>query len=440
MAIAVVKFPKPVGTPATQFVQTLYEGSQQYEWRHPLDQESRAQSATYVASGGPFLSPMSDGVRMLFGAPAADTVGGNSLAGFVCSAKVTPDITTESETLLEGTAAQERLGTSIALSQKKNRILVGCPGDYSNATAGKVHICEVTSGGVVSILATINSPVSGDTGRKFGYAVAISRSGTVAAISAPLDVTTTPTIGSAGGTGRVFIYSISNDATPVATLTDVIGPGEGPTLAISTNASYGFGGALSMSHETIPSLLIGYRSNDAYYGSAWLYRSGGGSWTLFKKFTRADGGYANNLGMSVGLSPNGKQVILGNQTIMATMWELVDGVWVSSITDPGEASEGNYGVFATTDAIVVTGDTPGTDRATTRVWRRLSNGAWYEAMQIDLAVVRWDGCNSKLQYVNGELYLFMLAWERDGEAPNNVTNVGTVLRYKIGRPAGPVTL
>ena len=125
------------------------------------------------------LSP--DGTRIAIGAPTNDANGDD--AGHVRVYDWTESQWTQVGSDLNGEAAYDYLGWSVALSSNGTRMAVGARGYISNGYgAGHVRLYDWTESEWTQVGSDLNGETAGD---EFGYSMALSLNGTRVAIGAP---------------------------------------------------------------------------------------------------------------------------------------------------------------------------------------------------------------------------------------------------------------
>jgi hypothetical protein len=138
-----------------------------------------------------------DGDRIIIGEPF------NNGKGLVRVYTLTNGTRTQTGTDIEGQAAGDNLGYSVAMSADGNRIIIGEPwSDGNGAEAGQVRVYTLINGTWTQTGTSIDGEAAGDLS---GYAVAMSKNGRHIAIGA---------IYNTNGAGNVRVYRISN--TPAA--------------------------------------------------------------------------------------------------------------------------------------------------------------------------------------------------------------------------------
>jgi len=148
-------------------------------------------------NSGNSVAMSADGDRIIIGEPF------NNGKGLVRVYTLTNGTWTQTGTDIEGQAAGDNLGYSVAMSADGNRIIIGEPwSDGNGAEAGQVRVYTLINGTWTQTGTSIDGEAAGDLS---GYAVAMSKNGRHIAIGA---------IYNTNGAGNVRVYRISN--TPAA--------------------------------------------------------------------------------------------------------------------------------------------------------------------------------------------------------------------------------
>lgn len=227
----------------------------------------------------------SDGTVLAIGAPNNDGFASN--AGHVRVYKKISNAWVQQGTDIDGFAAADNLGTSIALSADGNTIAVGAPLDR-----GKVRIFKFLSGAWTQQGIALIGQTSGDLS---GSSVALSADGTIVAIGAPFNGV------SSAYSGHVRAYK----------------------FALGSWNSYGgnlygqaagdqFGTSVSLSADgTILAVGAPFNSNSGFNsGTVKIYKNIFGSWSA--QTTVNGEGINHSSGSSVSLSSDGGTVAIGS--------------------------------------------------------------------------------------------------------------------------------
>jgi Flp pilus assembly pilin Flp len=145
---------------------------------------------------GSCVSISSDGTTVAIGAPGND--GGGTIAGQVRVYKNIAGTWTKIGADVDGEAAYDNSGSSVAISSDGTTVAIGAPGnDDGGTSAGQVRVYKYSNSSWTKIGADIDGEAAGDWS---GQSVAISSDGTTVAIGAPNN--------SGGGSyaGQVRVY------------------------------------------------------------------------------------------------------------------------------------------------------------------------------------------------------------------------------------------
>ena len=225
---------------------------------------------------------------------------------------------------IDGDAAGDCLGRSVAISHNGSIIALGAPENDDNGTdAGQVQVYQYVSGSWTQLGSSLEGESAGD---QFGQSVALSSDGTILAVGAPYNDGT----GSDAGHVRVFAYS-SGSWSQLGS--DVDGEFSGDYFGWSID--------LSSNGEN---LVIGAPLNNSNYGHFRVYNYLNNSWTQVG--TDIDGSLQNGyFGYSISISNDGNTVISGllrqfnNGSSQVKVYTLSNGSWtqkgssLSSIQD-----------------------------------------------------------------------------------------------------------
>jgi hypothetical protein len=196
---------------------------------------------------------------------------------------------------LDGEAANDQSGYSVAMSADGNRIAIGARyNDGSGNNAGHVRVYTFANGTWTQTGSDINGEAAGDNS---GWSVAMSADGNRIAIGAPFND------GSAADSGHVRVYSWNGTAW-TQTGSDINGEAgidwSGSSVAMSTDGNR---------------IAIGASMNDSSGGDAGhvrVYSWNGTAWT--QTGSDIDGeAAADNSGSSVAMSTDGNHIVIGAQ-------------------------------------------------------------------------------------------------------------------------------
>ena len=228
---------------------------------------------------------------------------------------------------IDGEAAKDESGRSVALSSDGTRVAIGAPG--SGDDSGQVRVYDLTGGAWVQVGGDIDGEAAGDAS---GAAVSLSADGTRVAIGAPVNA------GNGSEAGHVRIYQLDGNAW-VKMGSDIDGEAAGDLS----------GEAVSLSSDG-SRVAIGGRWNDGNgndAGHVRVYDWTGSAWV--KMGSDIDGEAADdNSGKAVSLSSDGTRVAIGapqnNGAGLAAghvrVYQLDGNAWVKVGSDiDGEAAD-----------------------------------------------------------------------------------------------------
>ena len=191
---------------------------------------------------------------------------------------------------IDGEAADDQSGSSVAISSDGNTVAIGAPNNGGNV--GQVRVYQNMGGTWTKIGADIDGEAANDNS---GYSVAISSDGTTVAIGAPKND------GSGFDAGQVRVYQYDG-----VTWTQIGGDIDGE--AVDDRSGYSV--AISSDGTTV---AIGAPKNDGSgfdAGQVRVYKNMAGTWT--KTGADIDGEEViGNSGMSVAISSDGTTVAIG---------------------------------------------------------------------------------------------------------------------------------
>ncbi|MEI6200161.1 MAG: fibronectin type III domain-containing protein, partial [Actinomycetota bacterium] len=317
-----------------------------------------------------------DGTRIAIGAPFNDGNGSNS--GHVRVYTKSGSTWTQTGTDINGQAADDLSGWSVAMSQDGTRIAIGAPNGGPNME-GQVRVYTLTNGTWTQTGTDINGEAAGD---QSGTSVAMSQDGTRIAIAAPLND------GNGSNSGQVRVYTLTN-GTWTQTGSDIDGESADDQSALSP-----FAGATSVAmSQDGTRIAIGARQNDgngSNSGHVRVYTLTNGAWT--KTGSDIDGESADDeSGSAVAMSQDGTRIAIGatgndgngNNAGHVRVYTLTNGAWTKTGSDiDGESADDESGSAVamsqdgTRIAIGATGnDGNGNNAGHVRVYT-LTNGAW----------------------------------------------------------------
>jgi Flp pilus assembly pilin Flp len=234
-----------------------------------------------------------DGTTVAIGAPGNSGING-AYSGHVRVYRNNSGTWTKIGSDIDGEAANDGSGRSVAISSDGNIVAIGTPNNgTSNSRRGQVRVYQYSSSTWTQIGADIDG---GSLYEESGEAVAISSDGTIVAIGAPQNSN-----GNGNGAGQVRVYkNIAGTWTKLGA--DIDGEAEsdvsGSSVAISSDGTI---------------VAIGAKWNDGGGNSAGqvrVYQYINSSWT--KIGSDIDGSAANDqAGTSVAISSDGTIVAIG---------------------------------------------------------------------------------------------------------------------------------
>jgi hypothetical protein len=274
----------------------------------------------------------SDGTTVAIGAPY-NGVGGNQV-GQVRVYKNIADTWTKIGLDIDGEAAYDNSGSSVAISSDGTTVAIGAPSnDGVGNNAGQVRVYQNIAGTWTKIGGDIDGEAASD---QSGFSVAISSDGTTVAIGALYND------GSGSNAGQVRVYQkIAGTWTKIGADID----GE------TANDNSGSSVAISSDGTTV---AIGAPNNDgggSNAGQVRVYKKIAGSWT--KIGVDIDGEAANDYsGWSVAISSDGTKVAIGangndgsgNNAGQVRVYQNIAGTWTKIGGDiDGEAASDQSG-------------------------------------------------------------------------------------------------
>jgi LPXTG-motif cell wall-anchored protein len=266
---------------------------------------------------------------------------------------------------IDGGAANEWLGFSVAMSDDGSRVVTGTAGGPFFGGAGRVRVYSLINGVWTQTGADFDGDAVGDA---LGRSVAMSADGLRVAIGAS---------GNGGGAGRVRVYTLTNGAW-IQTGANIDGESAGDqsgwSVAMSANGSR---------------VAIGARGNDgggSDAGRVRVYTLTNGVW--IQTGANIDGEAAYNWsGFSVAMSVDGSRVAIGaygadGDAGQVRVYTLTNGAWVQTGADIDGESAGDlsgYSVAMSADGSRVAIGAPQNYGAAGRVRvYTLTNGVWIQ--------------------------------------------------------------
>ncbi len=266
---------------------------------------------------------------------------------------------------IDGGAANDWLGYSVAMSDDGSRVVTGTAGGPFFGGAGRVRVYSLINGVWTQTGADFDGDAVGDA---LGRSVAMSADGLRVAIGAS---------GNGGGAGRVRVYTLTNGAW-IQTGANIDGESAGDqsgwSVAMSANGSR---------------VAIGARGNDgggSDAGRVRVYTLTNGVW--IQTGANIDGEAAYNWsGFSVAMSVDGSRVAIGaygadGDAGQVRVYTLTNGAWVQTGADIDGESAGDlsgYSVAMSADGSRVAIGAPQNYGAAGRVRvYTLTNGVWIQ--------------------------------------------------------------
>lgn len=237
---------------------------------------------------GAAVALSANGQVAMVGAPAAN--GGDG-AVYIYAGSTGTWSSTPVATLAGPAGAKDEFGSSVTLSANGQVALVGAPGGSSAPSNDGAAYVFVESGGTwpSTPAATFAGPPG--SGAKLGFSVALSASGDIALVGAPV-----------AADGSAYLYAESGgtwSSTPTTTL-----PG--------SDAGGEFGSSVALSANGQVALIGAPGAGSSYDGAGYVYAESQGKWAPapVATFTGPPGAGAE-LGAGVALSADGRDALLG---------------------------------------------------------------------------------------------------------------------------------
>jgi LPXTG-motif cell wall-anchored protein len=270
-----------------------------------------------------------DGSRVAVGAIYNDGTG--SSAGHVRVYTLISGTWTQTGLDINGEAASDESGCSVAMSGDGSRIAIGAPNNDGNGSnAGHVRVYTLINGTWTQTGADINGEAAGDLS---GYSVAMSDDGSRIAIGA---------IANRSNAGHVRVYTLIS-GTWTQTGADIDGE------AASDRSGYSVAMSGDGSRIAIGAYLNGGTGSDA--GHVRVYTLINGTWT--QTGADIDGEAADDVsGTSVAMSKDGSRIAIGASNNDGTysnaghvrVYTLINGIWTQTGADiDGEAADDESG-------------------------------------------------------------------------------------------------
>ena len=269
---------------------------------------------------------------------------------------------------IDGEAASDQSGRSVAISSDGTKVAIGATGnDGGGNGAGQVRVYQYSNNAWTQIGADINGEAWGDNS---GMSVAISSNGTTVAIGA-----TGNDLGGIQNTGQVRVYQYSNNAWAQIGA-DIDGE--------AANNISGYSVSISSDGTTV---AIGAPYNSGNAGQVRVYKYIAGAWGQIG--VDIDGEAANDVsGISVAISSDGTTVAIGatgnsGNTGHVRVYKNIAGTWTQIGVDiDGEAASDGSGqsvAISSDGSIVAIGarnnDGVGSNAGQVRVYQNMT-GTW----------------------------------------------------------------
>ena len=214
----------------------------------------------------------------------------------------------------------DEFGYTVAVSGDGSTAIVGASGDKgpNGNRAGSVYVFSAT--GTSWVQEAKLTPGNGQTGDKFGRAVAVSEDGSTTIVGANDDDNL-----NGENAGSAYVFSRTDDSwTQEAKLT----AGDG-------GAGDWFGRAVAVASDGETALIgapFDQQPNGEHAGSAYVFSKTGGSWSQEAKLAAEDGDSNDEYGSAVALSSDGSTALIGapsdedpNGSTAPTSSQVVDG-------------------------------------------------------------------------------------------------------------------
>jgi hypothetical protein len=331
----------------TQPLSLTMDASQFVEGSFIFGTYMKATTVVKSSNYGTSVAVSADGSTMAVGEPgenrAATGVNGTGTGTATASGAVF--VYTRSGTVwtqqayvkASNTGANDRFGTAVALSDDGSILIVGAPGEASNAVGvggSQTNNLAGAAGAVYTFARTGTTwaqqayvkASNTDAGDAFGQSVAIAGDGMTFAVGAPSEASNaiTYTAGTSGsqadnslsGAGALYVFA-RNGATwtqhyYVKAAASDAGDAFGTSVALSQDGSRLLVGAPNEASAATLGTLGGFYDNTKPgAGAAYYYRRSGTQWLMagYVKATNTDAG--DRFGASVAISGDGKTIAAG---------------------------------------------------------------------------------------------------------------------------------
>jgi len=216
---------------------------------------------------------------------------------------------------IEGETERDLLGTSVSISADGSIMAVGAPHQLSTSTtySGYVQVYRQNNGVWTQIGADIEGEAVGDY---FGASVSLSADGSIVAIGAPYND------GNAVGSGHVRIFKNTNDVW--TQIGDDIDGGLSDDIVngVQLGDLSGFSVSLSADGSIVAIGAQNNSDNGHYSGSVSIYQNNNGAWVLLGNTIHGQN-EEDRLGQSVSLSADGTMVAIGAPFNSNTVGEIL---------------------------------------------------------------------------------------------------------------------
>lgn len=199
------------------------------------------------------------------------------------------------------TRAGDRFGSALAFTPDGNKLAVGAPG--SDGSKGRVYIYERS--GTAWAGTNAPAPANGEAGDQFGWSVAFSADGTTLVVGAPGEASNATSINgnpldnSVRGAGAVYVFTH-----PAPTVWQ-----QQAYIKSAYAESSRFGTAIALTPDG--DLLAVGAPYEAGMGSAYLFARSGGAWSRVTIARAGDPAIGSQYGSALALSGDGTTLAVG---------------------------------------------------------------------------------------------------------------------------------
>ena len=314
---------------------------------------------------------------------------------------------------VDGEAAGDKSGTSVALSADGEILAIGAPGNGdAGANAGHVRVYELGTGTWVQIGADLDGDATGD---EAGTSVALSTDGTVLAVGAP-----------GNGAGRTRVYE--------KTTAIVTRPPPVAGHLTYDDTTYTLGGSYTFPVTTAVTIA----RSDLGSGATWDGWSSDKAWTLYYKYTTPSSSTAIHVNTNgfMRFAGGTMDVWRGTQTIDVASGQLrtyyFNGDWTEYIGSPSNPMYVSYGFNAATmysiavafDGTNNAGSQP--DASDFKVYIRddSAGGDWSEALMYTADADTWTPDDAPLDMSGQDLVLMSPTTDWNGPDYGSLHELG----------------